>query len=102
MRGHQKSKYANDLSANQTAQGDIKQNKDYILEFKLERYKYILQEIHSLNENIHKYLTLFQALVTAIIGGGITIFLSRKMLRIYASLGHTGNMRLSVCAICLH
>ena len=28
-------------------------------DFQLERYKYILGEIRSLNENIHKYLTLF-------------------------------------------
>jgi hypothetical protein len=53
-------------------------------DFKLERYKYILKQIHSLNENIHKYLALFQGLLTAIIGGGIAIFVSWKKLEIDA------------------
>ena len=35
-------------------------------EFKLERYKYILQQLQILNENAHRYLTLFQTLATAI------------------------------------
>jgi hypothetical protein len=43
-------------------------------EFKLERYKYILNEIHFLNENIHKYLSLFQTLATAVAGGAAAIF----------------------------
>lgn len=51
-------------------------------DFRLEYYKYILQEIRSLNENTHKYLTLFQTLATAIIAGGITILVSWKSLRI--------------------
>ena len=46
------------------------------VEFKLERYKFVLQQIHSLNENIHKYLTLFQTLATAIVGGGVIIFVT--------------------------
>lgn len=51
-------------------------------EFKLERYKYILQQLHSLNENIHKYLIVFQTLVTAVIGGAVTIFVSWKNLKL--------------------
>jgi hypothetical protein len=51
---------------------------------KTERYKYILQEIHSINENIHKYLTLFQTLATTIISGGIGIFVVWKSLKMDA------------------
>jgi hypothetical protein len=51
-------------------------------EFKLERYKYILQEIRSLNENVHRYLALYQTLATAIVAGGIGIFVSWKSLKI--------------------
>jgi len=43
-------------------------------EFKLERYKYILKEIRFLNENVHKYLSLFQALATAVVGGAAAVF----------------------------
>jgi hypothetical protein len=53
-------------------------------EFKLERYKYILTEIHFLNDNIHKYLTLFQTLATAVVGAGAAVFVSWKKLAIDA------------------
>ena len=55
-------------------------------EFKLERYKYILGQIKSLNENIYKYLTLFQTLTTAIIGAGVSVFLSWRNLNITADV----------------
>lgn len=58
-------------------------------DFQLERYKYILEEIRSLNENIHKYLTLFQTLAVTIIGGGIGIFVIWKNLRIDANTART-------------
>lgn len=54
-------------------------------EFKLERYKYILQEIHTLNEGIHKYLNLFQVLATAIIGAGALVFIGWQQSNISAS-----------------
>ncbi len=50
----------------------------------MEYYKHILQEIRTLNENIHKFLTLFQTLATFIIGGGIGVFVSWKSLKIGA------------------
>ncbi|GBE92262.1 hypothetical protein [Nostoc cycadae] len=55
---------------------------DLIQEFYLERYKYILQEIRSLNENIHKYLTLFQTLATAIATAGVALFVGRQQLNL--------------------
>lgn len=55
---------------------------DVIQEFYLERYKYILQEIRSLNENIHKYLTLFQTLATAIATAGVALFVGRQQLNL--------------------
>ena len=45
-------------------------------EFKLERYKYILKEIHFLNESLHKYLSLFQALATAVVAAGAAVFVT--------------------------
>ncbi len=53
-----------------------------IMQFKVERYKYILQEMRSLNENIHKYLTLFETLATFVIGGGVSVFVGWKSLRL--------------------
>jgi hypothetical protein len=55
-------------------------------EFKLERYKYILAEIHALNENVNKYLTLFQTLATALVGGGVGLFLTWQSQSLDAAL----------------
>lgn len=59
-------------------------------DFKLERYKYILQQLNALNEHTHKYLTLFQTMITAIVSGGIIIFVSWKQLNIEPSLARLG------------
>lgn len=59
-------------------------------DYKLERYKYILQQLHTLNENNHKYLSLYQALATAVIGGGIAVFVGWKELKIDAAAARAG------------
>ena len=59
-------------------------------EFKLERYKFILQQINTLNENVHKYLTLYQTLATAIVGGVVLIVVSWKQLKIEAHIARAG------------
>lgn len=69
----------------QTLASATPQNTSQDAEFQLERYKYILEEIRSLNENVHKYLTLFQTLAVTIIGSGIGIFV------IWRSLGIDAN-----------
>jgi hypothetical protein len=63
--------------------GKIEEDKS--VEFELERYKYILQQLHSLNENHHKYLPLYQTLATAVMGGGIFIFVSWKVFKLMPS-----------------
>lgn len=47
---------------------------DHQYSFVLERYKYLLQQLHALNEQIHKYFTLYQTISTAIIGSGAAIY----------------------------
>lgn len=59
-------------------------------DFALERYKYILKEIQALNGNLYRYLTLFQVLASAIIGGGITLFVGWRELNIDASAARAG------------
>lgn len=55
---------------------------DPIQDFYLERYKYILSEIRSLNENVHKYLSVFQTLSTAISTAGVAVFVGQEQLNI--------------------
>lgn len=68
-------------------------------DFKLERYKYINQQLNALNETVHKFLTFFQALSVAIVGGAITIFISWRGLKVDAAtarLGIQGLMKLLI------
>ena len=58
-------------------------------DFKLERYKYILQQLQMLNENAHRYLTLFQTLATFIVGGGTYLFVSWRSLHISPDVART-------------
>lgn len=59
-------------------------------EFKLERYRYILQQLNSLNDNHHKYLTLFQTLSAAVLGAGVGLFVAWRELRIDAETARVG------------
>lgn len=47
-------------------------------EMVVERYKYILQQIHTLNENAYRFLAIYQALSTAIVGAGLALFVGYK------------------------
>lgn len=44
----------------------------------LERYKFILQQIHTVNENVYKTLAIYQTLATALIGAALAIFVGYK------------------------
>jgi len=43
-------------------------------EFALERYRYVLQQIHAVNENAHRFLTLYQTLATALVSAALLLF----------------------------
>lgn len=59
-------------------------------DFKLERYKYILNQINALNENLHKYLTLFQTLATAILSAVVAVVVGWPKLGINAGVARLG------------
>jgi|SRR5215470_831759 len=42
----------------------------------VERYKYILQQIHTVNENVYRFLAIFQTLATAIVTAALALFVS--------------------------
>ncbi|MER5533137.1 hypothetical protein [Streptomyces mirabilis] len=43
-------------------------------EFALERYRYILQQIHTVNENAHRFLAIYQTLATTLVGATLALF----------------------------
>ena len=67
-----------------------KQNFSQETQFKLERYRYVLQQIKFVNENIYRYITLFQTLATAVIGGGVAVFVSWENNKIDAEIARVG------------
>jgi hypothetical protein len=58
--------------------------------FALERYKYILQQIHTINENVYRFLAVYQTLAVAIVGGGLALFVGYRKWQIAASVARTG------------
>lgn len=59
-------------------------------DFELERYKFILQQINALNDNLHKYLSLFQTLAAAIVGAGVSLFVGYPTLKISPDVARAG------------
>ncbi|MFJ6605695.1 hypothetical protein [Streptomyces lydicus] len=47
-------------------------------EFALERYRYILQQIHAVNENAYRFLAIYQTLATALAGAALALFVGYK------------------------
>lgn len=47
-------------------------------EFALERYKYILQQIHTVNENLYRFLAIYQTIATALVGAALALFVGYR------------------------
>ncbi|MEU8421788.1 hypothetical protein AB0C15_13030 [Micromonospora sp. NPDC048835] len=63
-------------------------------QFHLERYRYILQQIQAANENVHRFLSIYQTLATALIGAALAIFVG------YSDWGVTaGTARAGILAL---
>jgi hypothetical protein len=56
----------------------------------VERYKYILQQINSVNENVYRFLAIFQTLVTAIVTAALVLFVSYSKWKISPATARTG------------
>ncbi|MED7926289.1 hypothetical protein SMD20_18685 [Nonomuraea sp. LP-02] len=63
-----------------TTAGNLKQAEKRQLdrEFSLERYKYILQQIHTVNENVYKFLAIYQTLASSLVAAGLALFIGYR------------------------
>lgn len=59
-------------------------------EFALERYKYILQQIHAINENVYRFLALFQTLATTLVAAALGLFVGHDKWGITRDVAHDG------------
>ncbi|MEU0963445.1 hypothetical protein ABZ328_28460 [Micromonospora aurantiaca] len=65
-------------------------------DFYVERYKYILQQLHAINENVHRYLALYQTIATAITAAALTLFIGYRKWSIEPSIARAGVVGLLV------
>lgn len=59
-------------------------------EFALERYKNILEQIRAVNENVYRFLAIYQALATSLVGAGIALFIGYRKWGISPSVARAG------------
>lgn len=57
--------------------------------FVSERYKFVLQQIHVVNENLYRFLAIYQAIVTALVGAQLVLFVNYHRWGIPASRAKT-------------
>lgn len=66
------------------AQGSVRD------EFALERYRYLLQQIHAVNENLHRFLAIYQALTTSLVGAVLALFVGYREWGLNAATARSG------------
>lgn len=66
------------MAVSEISDGQSSPNTEFLKEFGLERYRYIHQQLSALNDNVYKFLGIYQTLATAIVGGILTLFVGYK------------------------
>jgi hypothetical protein len=61
-----------------------------VLEFGLERYRYILAQINTVNENVYRFLAIYQAIASATVTAGLALFVGYRGWKIDVSVARTG------------
>lgn len=73
--------------------GEARRNTDTITvrhEFALERYRYVLQQIHAVNENAHRFLAIYQTLATALVTAALALFVGYRKWDLAATTARGG------------
>lgn len=74
--------------------GDDERTHQVVLQFSLERYKYILQQINTVNENVYKFLAMYQALASATVGAALILFVGYRRWVLSPTTARTGVLSL--------
>ncbi|MGV9311127.1 hypothetical protein ACWDR0_02895 [Streptomyces sp. NPDC003691] len=67
-------------------------------EFALERYRYLLQQINAVNENVHRFLAIYQTLATALVGAAVALFVGYRKWGLAPDVARSGVIGLLVLA----
>jgi hypothetical protein len=65
-------------------------NSDAAREIMVERYKYILDQIKTSNDNVYRFLAIYQTLATAIAGAGMLLFVNYRNWKVSPSIVRLG------------
>lgn len=65
-------------------------------DFALERYKYILLQIHTVNENLYRFLAIYQGLATTLVSGVLALFVGYRTWGVSPSTARGGVVGLLV------
>ncbi|GID31791.1 hypothetical protein [Paractinoplanes brasiliensis] len=58
--------------------------------FEVERYKYLLQQLHAVNENVYRFLAIYQTLATALVGAALALFVKYDDWKIERGIAQIG------------
>jgi hypothetical protein len=58
--------------------------------FEVERYKFILQQLHTVNENVYRFLAIYQTLATVLVGAALVLFVRYDEWRIERNVAQIG------------
>lgn len=67
-----------------------------VADLTLERYRYVLQQVRSANENLYRFLSIYQALATLLVGAQVALFTNRKQWAIQPEVLRFGIIGLTV------
>jgi hypothetical protein len=65
-------------------------NSDAAREIMVERYKYILDQIKTSNDNVYRFLAIYQTLATAIAGAGMLLFVNYRNWKVSPAIVRLG------------
>jgi hypothetical protein len=63
---------------------------ELVRQMQLERYKYLLQQLHTVNENVYRFLAIYQALISTLAGGALALWVGYRRWGISPSLARHG------------
>src|SRR5215831_13996799 len=63
---------------------------DKVTAFEVERYKFIQQQLHTVNENVYRFLAIYQTLATVLVGAALALFVSHDSWNIDVATAKVG------------
>ena len=56
----------------------------------VERYKFILQQLHTVNENVYRFLAIYQTLATVLVGAALALFVRYEDWKVRPEIAQVG------------